>query len=110
MKELMDKMAPASEAPDEGFDAKMQVLEELREMCRQMMGEKFGSKKGQMKEVSVAAPDESALKQGLEMASSMVEEEGEEGEEVPESGDESLDEIERQIAELQARKAKLARA
>lgn len=51
--------------------AKMEVIEELRQMAADMMGE--GLKNG-MSKVTVAADDEEGLKEGLEMAEDVVEE------------------------------------
>jgi hypothetical protein len=53
-----------------GDDAKgkLSVLEELRQMALDSMGDKLGHKMGDMKQVSVMAPDEQGLKKGLDLA------------------------------------------
>jgi len=55
----------------EKMKAKMEVIEELRNMASSMMGE--GMEEG-MNQVTVAADDEAGLKAGLEMAEDVVEE------------------------------------
>lgn len=97
---------------DDRHGAKMEVLEELREAMRALMGEKMGK----MKEVSVAAPDSEHLKKGLDMASEMVERSEEPEEEMMEdispemASEEDPEDLDRQIAELMAKKAKLMKA
>lgn len=88
--------------------AKLEVLEELREMAMGLMGDKMKSKispEESMKEVTVAAPDEEGLQQGLEMASEVIP--GMEGED----DDMELDEIESMIRDLEEKKrSKLMKA
>lgn len=83
MKQLMSKLAPhADQEQDDSYDAKMQVLHELRDMAMGMMGDKM---KGKMNpedqaihEVSVSAPDTKDLKHGLDLAKKVVPDENEE--------------------------------
>lgn len=112
MKDFMSKMDDKSEMGDGDSDAKLSVLQELRDMCRKMMGEKHESKMGMgapsdMQAVTVAAPDDESLEKGLEMAKGVVP--GEEGHEHEfgmggESDDMELEEIESMIQELEAKK------
>lgn len=116
MKELMGKMSDAPSRESDESDAKMAVLNELRGMMIKMMGDKMpGSKPEGAAEISVSAPDEEGLKEGLSMASSLVP--SEKPESMPDmdmlGGDEDmeLDEIEAQIRELEEmRRAKLMKA
>ncbi len=102
MKDMMKHMMSEEEGPEMGHeDAKMQVLEELREMAMSMMGDKMKSKLSpmeEMKKVTVAAPDEAGLEEGLEMASEVIP--GMEAE----SEDMDLDEIEQEIQRLEEMK------
>lgn len=103
--------------------AKMEVIQELRKMASDMMGE--GLKDG-MQQVTVASDDPEGLKEGLEMAEDVVEEGPEammakesesyepDMEMMAESDDEeememSPEEIEAKIAELMEKKDKLSR-
>lgn len=111
MKEMMSKLMGKSEDLDSSsMDAKMKVLEELRDMATSLMGEKLDKKHG-MKEVSIAAPDSEGLKKGLDMAKELMPEEGEsmkhEMDEMSmESEDEDMDveEIDSLIRELEDKK------
>ncbi|MBA3920344.1 MAG: hypothetical protein H0X31_01020 [Nostocaceae cyanobacterium] len=71
MKDLMSKLSgkPDKEMDDHA-EAKMQVLNELRNMAMGMMGDKVKSKLPM--QVEVAAPDKAGLKKGLDLASSLV--------------------------------------
>lgn len=92
---------------DAHYDAKMKVLEELRAMAHEMMGSDLG-KPEDMKQVSVAAPDEEGLEKGLDLASSLMDKkELPMDDEADEEGDESAEDLERQIQDLMARKASL---
>jgi len=116
LKKLMEKKKP-SEMDDSYKSAKMGVLKELHKSMGGMMGEDL---KG-LKKVTVAAPDKSGLKLGLEKAEDMLSSEAPEMESLEgseESEDESvedmqempktLEEVEAKILELEALKAKLS--
>lgn len=70
----MQKLAKKDEpAKDHKYEAKMQVLNELRDMAMGMMGDKVkGKLPGSMEKVSVMAPDQEGLKKGLDMAKSII--------------------------------------
>lgn len=93
---------------DAKFDAKMKVLQQLRDMAQELMGQDM-SAPADMKEVSVAAPDKEGLEKGLDLASAMMEEapEGELEEDDEIAVEEDPNDIDRQIAELMAKKAAL---
>lgn len=69
-----------SEVPKEEIQAKLEVLKEMLEMIQHEMGgsvkagmdEMFAPKAETMKEVSVVAPDEDSLEEGLEMAKEIL--------------------------------------
>lgn len=129
MKHLLEKMDKGSESHSDSAQAKLAVLEELRNMAMEMMGDKVRDRlpKKEMHSVEVAAPDREGLEAGLDMAKSalpMAESTSEEAEEEQmhpglheavsseemsdedEMSDEELDEM---IAELQAKRAERAR-
>lgn len=54
-------------------EAKMAVLEELRDLVMELMRGKYSDKMGDMKEISVAAPDQEGLSKGLDMAKELME-------------------------------------
>lgn len=111
--------------PDMKSEAKLKMLERMKKMATEMMGGEMKNKLDGMKKVTVAAEDTEGLKEGLEKAEEIVEndpmeameemmgqdldgdmEEGE-SEEHKEAvmGEESLspEEIEQKIRELQAK-------
>lgn len=105
MKELMEMLAKKG-GSEEGMDdsriqAKMDVLEELKQMASGQAGE--GIKQG-MQEVSVMAPDKEGMVEGLEMAQQMAEA----GEEMPDgmAEQEEMD-IMQMLAEIKANKDKM---
>jgi hypothetical protein len=99
MKEIMDKMmSQDSSAPDHDT-AKLEVLEELREMAMKLMGDKMGGKMSPMQEVTVAAPDKAGLEQGLAAAQEIVPEM-----EASADDDMEMEEIEALIRELEDKK------
>lgn len=118
MKDLMSKLAgKPDEQSDTHAQAKMQVLQELRDMAMGMMGDKMkGQMPGddEMHGVEVMAPDKDGLKKGLDLAQSALpsDDEASEGEapglpdadEGDELDDMSPEEIDAMIEELQARK------
>lgn len=85
-------------------EAKMQILEELRDMAMKMMGEKLSPEDAKMQEVTVMAQDPEGLKEGLEMAEDVLPEKeslSDMAEMESEDEDMDLDEIEEQIRELE---------
>lgn len=90
---LKEKMKDGKKLSDSEMKAKMGVLDELKSMASDAMGEKI---KG-MQEVRVAAPDEEGLKEGLEKAEELIEakdemmEEDSENEQLEESLEDSDD-------------------
>lgn len=72
---MMKKKGSMGQEPDaESLEAKIKVLEELRDMMAQLMGEKMRSGYDDMKKVSIMAPSEEGLEEGLDTAKSMVSE------------------------------------
>lgn len=85
MKDVMKKLSKDDDSKDDHYHAKMNVLNELRDMAMNMMGDKVKGKLPEhMKEVSVAAPDQSGLKKGLDLAQHMLPDSEESGEEAAE--------------------------
>lgn len=74
MKKMKDMLEKAPSEHDDKYDAKMSVLNELRDMASGMMGDRVKDKLPgkSMKEVSVAAPDAKGLQKGLDLASHML--------------------------------------
>lgn len=109
MKEMMDKMMMADK-PEQSDDAKMEVLNELRDLAMSLMGDKMKDKMGmapEMKEVTVAAPDQEGLTQGLEMAKKIAPH----ADEMTDDSDMDLEDIEAQIRELEdMRRAKMGQS
>lgn len=70
MKHMLDKLAKKQpEQQDAHAEAKMQVLNELRDMAMGMMGDKLKDKMPhEMHGVEVMAPDKEGLKKGLDLA------------------------------------------
>ena len=66
------------------IEAKMEVLKELHDMCKAKLGEKVKGGLDSMKSVTVSAPDEESLHEGLEMAQELTPEMESESEEKPE--------------------------
>lgn len=75
MKKEMSKM---------DIQAKMDVLKELHDLCKAKLGEKVKGGLDSMKSVTVSAPDEESLEQGLELAQELAPEMETESEEKPE--------------------------
>lgn len=73
LKKLMKKKGREEEPDSSSMEAKIKVLEELRDMMAQMMGDKMRNGYDEMKKVSVMAPDEKGLKAGLGQAQELVE-------------------------------------
>lgn len=76
MKHMLDKLsgnAPDGEDGDAHAEARMQVLQELREMAMNMMGDKMkGKLPHEMHGVEVMAPDKEGLAKGLDMAKKVL--------------------------------------
>ncbi len=100
--EMMKRMMNEEDGREAGHeDAKMQVLEELREMAMSMMGDKMKHKLSpmeEMKKVTVASPDQEGLEEGLEMASEVIPDMEEAHEDM------DLDQIEEEIRRLEEMK------
>lgn len=82
--------------------AKMEVIMELMEMAKEMMGENVKTGMDEMKKVSIAAPDQESLEEGLDLAHKLVSDdmEGEATEEVMEDKEKpTLDEIVEEVSE-----------
>ncbi len=99
MKSLSDFMKKDNEQEpmkDEHYDAKMAILEQLRELAHELMNDKYGDKMKGMREVSVQAPNKEGLTKGLNMAQQLVgdHEEGPPEEEASESPEEESSEDE----------------
>lgn len=114
MKDFMFKKKMKSEGmnPIEK-EAKMAAVSEMKKMAEDAMSEKLGG----LKKVTVAAPDDESLKQGLEKAEDIVESKLGESEDESEMEDESEEdesetamseeELDKKIQELLALKEKL---
>jgi hypothetical protein len=125
MKEMLERLSGQSEPDDSHAEAKMQVLQELRNMAMDMMGEKVkGKMPREMHGVEVMAPDQEGLAKGLDLAKKVLPEGSpeEEASESPQeeamemSSDESMyedmspDEIQEQIDHLeQLKQSKMMR-
>ena len=127
MKHMLDKLASkkGDASPDMDADAKMQVLQELREMAMDMMGSRLKDKMPkEMHGVEVMAPDKEGLEEGLDMAKKILPHSGdgqpdrshalepdadlsEDRLENPGESEDDMDddELDSMIAELQAKKA-----
>lgn len=121
MDDMMSKLAGKSPEKDDSYEAKMKVLNELRDMAMGMMGDKVKDKLPGMKSISVSAPDKEGLEKGLDLAQSLAGDSGkqsssaiadamdaspeEASEESDMDDDMSADEIDMMIKELQAKKA-----
>lgn len=98
MKKLMGKRADVKMSPEE-IQAKMEVVQELLMMAQDAMKGSVKSGMDEMlgpKTVSVSAPDDESLAEGLSMAEGMVDEDAEGDDE---SSDESATESAMSVAE-----------
>lgn len=100
LKDLMD-MKSSDKGNSDKLRAKMEVIEELRKMASEMMGEGMGDS---MKKVTVASPSEEGLKKGLDLAEDTLESQG--GEMLQED-EMTPEEIEAKIQELMDMKRKM---
>lgn len=114
----------SDENEDHKYDAKMGVLNELREMAMNMMGNKVKNHMSpkandeQMAEVSVSAKDSEGLKKGLDLAKNVLPQQKHDtaqamgtpdSEQYSEDDDMSIEEIESLLQELQdKRRAKMS--
>lgn len=110
MKDLKDLLGKKKAIDPMAKEAKLEALKDMKKAASEVMGDKLNSAK--MKKVSVIAPDEDSLKEGLEAAEDILESKalpmGEESEdEEMEMEAESPEEIDKLIEMLQAKKAKL---
>lgn len=111
MKMLMDKKKAGKELSENEKNAKLKIVGDLKKLAEDAMANDI---KG-MKKVTVAAPTEEGLKEGLEKAEEIVSEQpemedsddledAEEAEDELEDEDLSLEDIEAKIAELLQKK------
>lgn len=113
MKDFMFKKKMKSEGMNAiDKEAKLAAVSEMKKMAEDAMSEKLGG----LKKVTVAAPDDESLKQGLEKAEDIVESKLGESEDESEMEEESEDEseiamseeeLDKKIQELLALKEKL---
>lgn len=105
---LMEKKKGSSPLPEEYKKAKMGMLGSLSKEMTGMMGNDL---KGDMSKVTVAAPDKQGLSEGLDKAQGILggddSSEGELGEDSMIKEDLSLEDCEKLIQELEAKKAEL---
>lgn len=69
---LMQKKDKSSMSKEE-IQAKMEVLQELMDMCKDKMGQSVKSGMDEMNKVTVAAPDKESLAMGLDKAKEIAE-------------------------------------
>jgi uncharacterized phage infection (PIP) family protein YhgE len=81
-KMLMAKKGKQGEMSKEDVQAKMDVLHELLQMAHDAMGGKVKHGMDEMQKVSVMAPDQKGIKEGLAKAAGMMEESPEESPEM----------------------------
>lgn len=127
MKHMLDKLSKSSgDDHDAHAEAKLQVLNELRSMAMDMMGDRMkGKLPHEMHGVEVMAPDKESLSKGLDMAKDLSDEHSGDGQpdashalspdadlsadrlENPGEDEDDMDddELDSMIAELQAKKA-----
>lgn len=72
-KMLMSKK-DSSKMDEKSIQAKMDVLQELMDMCKEQMSSKVKSGMDEMRKVTVAAPTQEGLEEGLEKAQELTEE------------------------------------
>ena len=73
-KALMSGDSDKEGSPDMMHKAKSEVLKELMHMCKQALMDKTGGDMEEMKKVTVMAPDQENLSEGLDVAKKMSEE------------------------------------
>lgn len=72
MKMMAKKKSKGGEMSEDAVKAKMDVIAELLEMAQSAMGSKVKGGLDEMKKVSVMAPDEESLAEGLEVAQELT--------------------------------------
>jgi hypothetical protein len=77
LKKLLMNKKDKQSLSDQEKQAKMEVLKELVQMAQEMLGGKVKSGMDEMNKVSVLADDKDGLKEGLEKAQEIVEEQPE---------------------------------
>lgn len=109
LEELMKKKGKGGDKLDPQYkDAKMSVLEEIKALCEDRMSGDLGD----LKKVTVAAPDSEALKEGLDKAEKMVDKmpdmmgSGEDAEEDADEESELSDEEKAMLEKLLKKQAK----
>lgn len=65
---MLTKKKDSGEMSSEEIQAKMEVLQELMDMCKDKMGSSVKDGMDEMQKVTVAAPDKASLAAGLEKA------------------------------------------
>jgi hypothetical protein len=83
LEKLLMGKKDSSKMSDNAAQAKMDVLQELMDMCREQMGNKVKDGMHEMQKVTVAAPDKEALALGLDKAKQLTQHMPEEMEEDP---------------------------
>ena len=96
---MAKKKSPEGKMSEDQVKAKMDVIQELLEMAQSAMGSNVKGGMDEMKKVSVMAPDDEGLAEGLELAKEVAvddespeHEASEEAEEAALPGEESADE------------------
>ena len=72
LEKLLMGKKDSSKMSDNAAQAKMDVLQELMDMCREQMGNKVKDGMHEMQKVTVAAPDKEALALGLDKAKQLT--------------------------------------
>lgn len=70
---MLTQKKDKSEMSKEEIQAKMDVLQELMDMCKDKMGQSVKSGMDEMNKVTVAAPDKESLALGLDKAKQIAE-------------------------------------
>ncbi len=114
MNDMISKLTGANTPEQDPSDAKLQVLNELRDMMMGLMGDKVKGKMSPVNEVSISAPDSKGLAKGLDIAkdvlpsadhSAAAPTDSEEiGEQSDMDDDMSLEEIDAMMKELEAKR------
>ncbi len=73
LEQMLTQKKDKSEMSKEEIQAKMEVLQELMDMCKDKMGETVKSGMDEMQKVTVAAPDSESLALGLDKAKEIAE-------------------------------------
>lgn len=83
LEQMLMQKKDKSEMSKEEIQAKMEVLQELMDMCKDKMGSSVKSGMDEMQKVTVAAPDTESLAAGLEKAKELTSHPMEEASETP---------------------------